>query len=174
MSDAQHDSHASSADLAQLKVALRAVQPPPVDEAELRAAFRDARRRQQRARAARLVGSRRARWAAAAVVVLGVAALLGTVLIGGEERAAAPALVAAPPVSALVVTAFQPLLNAPAFSPDASYTVVRVRIPLSSFALVPGTEQGGTVEADLLVGEDGLARGIRFTPADAMLASAQP
>jgi hypothetical protein len=174
MSDAQHDPHALSAELAQLKAAMRAVQAPPADESALRAAFREARRRQQRARAARLVGSQRARWAAAAVVVLGVAAVLGTVLLGGEGQAPAPAVAAAPPASPLVVTAFQPLLNSPAFSPDASYTVVRVRIPLASFALVPGTEQGGTVEADLLVGEDGLARGIRFTPADAMLASAQP
>jgi len=174
MNDAPHDPHPLSADLAQLKAALRAVQPPPADEAELRTAFRDARRRQPRARTARLVGSQRARWAAAAVVVLGLAAVLGAVLLGGEEQAPAPAVVAAPPASPLVVTAFQPLLNAPAFSPDGSYTVVRVRIPLSAFALVPGTEQGGTVEADLLVGEDGLARGIRFTPADAMLASAQP
>lgn len=174
MSDAQHDPHPLSAELAQLKAALRAVQAPPAEEAELRATFRDTRRRQQRARTARLVGSQRARWAAAATVVLGVAGVLGTVLLGGEEPAPGPALVAAPPAPPLVVTAFQPLLNAPAFSPDASYSVVRVRIPLSAFALVPGTEQGGTVEADLLVGEDGLARGIRFTPADAMLASAQP
>ena len=174
MSDAQHDPHALSTELAQLKAALRAVQAPPADEAELRAAFRDARRRQQHARTARLVGSQRARWAAAAVVVLGVAAVLGTVLLGGEEQTPAPALAAAPAVPPLVVTAFQPLLNSPAFSPDGSYSVVRVRIPLSAFALVPGTEQGGTVEAELLVGEDGLARGIRFTPADAMLASAQP
>jgi hypothetical protein len=174
MSDAQYDPHALSAELAQLKAALRAVQAPPADEAELRAVFRDARRRQQHARTTRLVGSQRARWAAAAVVVLGVAAVLGTVLSGGEEQTPAPALAAAPVASPLVVTAFQPLLNSPAFSPDGSYSVVRVRIPLSAFALVPGTEQGGTVEAELLVGEDGLARGIRFTPADAMLASAQP
>jgi hypothetical protein len=174
MSDAQDDPHALSTELAQLRVAMRAVQAPPADESALRATFREARRRQQRARTARLVGSQRARWAAAAVVVLGVAAVLGTVLLGGEERVAAPALAAAPPASSLVVTAFQPLLNAPAFSPDASYTVVRVRIPLASFALVPGTEQGGTVEADLLVGEDGLARGIRFTRPDVLLASVQP
>jgi hypothetical protein len=172
MSDAQHDPHPLQAELAQLKVALRGVEPPPLDEAEVRAAFRDARRRQQRARAAQLAGSQRVRWAAAAVVVLGLAAALGTVLRGDREPPA-PTLVAAPAEPSLVVTAFQPLLHAPAFSPDGSYTVVRVRIPLASFALVPGTEQDGTVEAELLVGEDGLARGIRFTPADALLASAQ-
>jgi hypothetical protein len=36
---------------------------------------------------------------------------------------------------------------------------------------VPGSEQDGTIEADLLVGEDGLARGIRFPEADARLVS---
>ena len=41
MSDAQHDPHPLSAELAQLKAALRAVQAPPADEAELRATFRD-------------------------------------------------------------------------------------------------------------------------------------
>jgi hypothetical protein len=173
MSDAQRDPHLLSGELAQLKAALRAVQAPPADEAELRATFRDWRRRQQHARAARLAGSRRVRWAAAAVLVLGLAAVLGTVLVGGEGQPPAPAAVAERSAPPLVVAPFQPLLNAPAFSPDASYTLVRVRIPLASFALVPGSEQDGTVEADLLVGEDGLARGIRFTPADALLASAQ-
>ena len=172
MSDAQQDPHPLKAEIAQLKAALRGVEPPPLEEAELRAAFRDSRRRQQRARAARLAGSRRVRWAAAAVVVLGLGAVLGTVLLG-DRQPPAPTAAVAPPESSLVVTAFQPLLHAPAFSPDGSYTVVRVRIPLASFALLPGTEQGGTVEAELLVGEDGLARGIRFTPADALLASAQ-
>jgi hypothetical protein len=71
------------------------------------------------------------------------------------------------------LTAFQPLQNTPRLSPAASYSVVRVRIPLSAFASVPGSEQDGTIEADLLVGEDGLARGIRFIEADAWLASAQ-
>jgi hypothetical protein len=172
MSDAQQDFHPLKSELAQLKAALRGVEPPPVDEAELRAAFRDARRRQQRARAARVAGSRRVRFAAAAVVVLGLAAVLGTTLLGDRESPPA-AQAAAPAESSLVVTAFQPLLHAPAFSPEGAYTVVRVRIPLASFALVPGSEQDGTVEAELLVGEDGLARGIRFTPADALLASAQ-
>jgi 2-polyprenyl-6-methoxyphenol hydroxylase-like FAD-dependent oxidoreductase len=46
---------------------------------------------------------------------------------------------------------------------------VRVRIPLS--ALSPGTPSGATIEADLLVGEDGLASGIRFSPADTVFVS---
>jgi hypothetical protein len=62
-------------------------------------------------------------------------------------------------------------MYSPAFSPSASYSVVRVRIPLSSFALVQGSELDGTVEADLLVGEDGIARGIRFNETDTLFVS---
>jgi len=77
-----------------------------------------------------------------------------------------PVAVAAP------ISAFQPLPNSPSLSPSSSYNVVRVRIPLSAFAVVPGTVQDGSIEADLLVGEDGLARAIRFNEADALLVSA--
>jgi hypothetical protein len=66
---------------------------------------------------------------------------------------------------AVAVSAFQPLSSSPGLA-SSSYSVVRVRIPLSAFAVVPGTEQGGTIEADLLVGDDGLARAIRFNEAD--------
>jgi hypothetical protein len=48
---------------------------------------------------------------------------------------------------------------------------VRVRIPLSAFAVIPGTQQDASIEADLLVGEDGLARAIRFNEADALRVS---
>jgi hypothetical protein len=49
---------------------------------------------------------------------------------------------------------------------------VRVRIPLSSFAVAQDATVDGTVEADLLIGEDGLARGIRFSPQDTLGVSA--
>ena len=62
-------------------------------------------------------------------------------------------------------------MHSPGLSSAASYSVVRVRIPLSAFALVPGTEDSGTIEAELLVGEDGLARAIRFDEADASVMS---
>ena len=107
---------------------------------------------------------------AAAAVVLGVAAVFGAVLIGVGHRGPEPS-VAAASAEPLPEMAFQPLLNSQGFLPAASYSVVRVRIPLASFAVVPGTEQGGTIEADLLVGEDGLARGIRFNQVDAALVS---
>ena len=53
----------------------------------------------------------------------------------------------------------------------AAYSVVRVRIPLSSLALLPDATADGMIEADLLVGEDGLARGIRFNGPGALLVS---
>jgi hypothetical protein len=81
-----------------------------------------------------------------------------------DEAAAPPAPSAEP---------FQRLPGAPGFSPTASFSVVRVQIPLTSLAIVPGSEQGGTIEADLLVGEDGLAHGIRFTEGGAALGAAR-
>jgi anti-sigma factor RsiW len=160
------------ADLAQLRVALHSLDPPPVDEAALRAAFRQERQRALAAAAPPRGASKRALAVFAAAVVLTVGVVAGILLTESDPvTSVAPAeAVAQAPQPA--VAAFQPLLNSPGFSPAVSYSVVRVRIPLASFALLPGTEQGGTIEADLLVGEDGLARGIRFHEGDAMLASA--
>jgi hypothetical protein len=160
------------AELAQLRAALRDVQAPPPDEIALRAQFRDAAR--QRAQHAAIATTGKPSWrihfAAAAVVVLAVGAVLAAVLLR-VERPELPTLATDPPRARTVVAAFQPLLNSPGLSPSSSYSVVRVRIPLSAFALVPGSEQDGTIEADLLVGEDGLARAIRFDEADALVVS---
>jgi hypothetical protein len=85
----------------------------------------------------------------------------------GEPPAPATAAAATREAEPSAVGAFQPLLSSPGLSPSSSYSVVRVRIPLSAFAVVPGSQQDGSIEADLLVGEDGLARAIRFNEADA-------
>ena len=168
MSDTQHDARLQT-ELAHLRAALRTVQAPALDEAALRAQFRDAAAQRVRtaAAAARGTGSWRIHFAAAAVVVLAVGAALAAVLLR-VERPVPPALAeeTSRPES-LPISAFQPLLNSPGLS-SSSYNVVRVRIPLSAFAVVPGTQQGGSIEADLLVGEDGLARAIRFNEADAL------
>ena len=160
-------------ELAQLRAALRDVQAPPPDEIALRAQFRDAAR--LRAQSTPAAAGGKAAWrlhfAAAAVVVLAVGAGLAAVLLRVERPELVPLAVEAPRATPPAVSAFQPLLNSPGMSPSSSYSVVRVRIPLSAFALVPGTEQGGTIEADLLVGEDGLARAIRFDEADALVVS---
>lgn len=160
-------------DLAQLRAALYGVEAPAPDEAALRAQFREAaRRRAEKRMATRGGGSRRFPLAAAAAVVLAVGVALGAFVMRGvrpaSEPVAAPAVAEAPPAP---TGAFQPLLSAPRLSPSSSYSVVRVRIPLSAFAVVPGTMQEQSIEADLLVGEDGLARGIRFNEADASLVS---
>jgi hypothetical protein len=175
MSDVFGDARRLRTELAQLRAALHAVQAPPPDEAALRAAFREARQRRASVPPAAAPTPRRSRryiGAAAAVVLVAVA--LGIVVTSVERPASGPATAAPPPpTQSLTVVGFQPLLNSPGLSTSASYSVVRVRIPLAAFALVPGTEQGGTIEADLLVGEDGLARGIRFDEADALLVSAR-
>ena len=171
MSDRERDVRMQT-DLAQLRAALRTVAAPPVDEAALRAQFREAAQRARSAAAASgLTGAWRMHVAAAAVVVLALGAVLAAVLLRVEQPTPTPLAGQPPQAEAVAISAFQPLLNSPKLSPAASYSVVRVRIPLSAFALVPGTEESGTVEADLLVGEDGLARAIRFNEADASLVS---
>jgi hypothetical protein len=83
------------------------------------------------------------------------------------------ARVVADPQSSLAAQPFERWPGSPGFSPTAAFSVVRVRIPLAALAIVPGSEQGGTIEADLLVGEDGLAHGIRFTEGGATLGAAR-
>ena len=171
MSDIPRDESRLQSELAQLRTALREVEAPVPDEAALRARFRQVQRmRAQTVAVERAGGSRRLPLAAAAAVVLAVGGALAVVVLRGER--AAPTLIAAeaPVTAPPAVSAFQPLLRSPGLS-SSSYSVVRVRIPLSAFAVVPGTEQDGSIEADLLVGEDGLARAIRFNEADALLLS---
>jgi hypothetical protein len=172
MSHLPHDDDRLEAELAQLRAALRAVEAPSPDDADLRARFRDAQRRRAQTitTAERAGGSRRLPLAAAAAVVLAVGGALAAVVLRGERAAPAPVAAELPVTTPSAVSAFQPLLRSPGLS-SSSYSVVRVRIPLSAFAVVPGTEQDGSIEADLLVGEDGLARAIRFNQADALLLS---
>ena len=171
MSNTPHDASRLQSDLAQLRTALRALEPPEVDEAALRARFREMQ--QQRAQNAVAERSSRFRLAAAAAVVLALGGILAAVVLRGEHPASVlvPGAAVQPEAASAAVSAFQPLPNSPSLSPSSSYNVVRVRIPLSAFAVVPGTQQGGSIEADLLVGEDGLARAIRFNEADALLVS---
>lgn len=177
MSHAPYDASQLRAELAQLRAALRVIEAPPIEEAVLRAQFRDAelrdaeRKQAQIAPAERAGGSRRLPLAAAAAVVLAVGGALTVVALRSERLVPVPVAAEAPEAAPEAVGAFQPLSSSPGLSASASYSVVRVRIPLSAFAAVPGTAQGGTIEADLLVGEDGLARAIRFNEADALRVS---
>lgn len=172
MSDLQRDGNRLEAELAQLRAALSSVEAPEPVEAALLAQFRDSRQRSPHPVAP--VGGRGA-WrlhaAAAAVVVLALGAVAAAVVMRVERPVLPPIANEAPPRELLPVGAFQPLMNSSALS-SSSYSVVRVRIPLSALALVPGSEQDGTIEADLLVGDDGLARAIRFSEADALRVAA--
>jgi hypothetical protein len=173
MSDTPVEINRLQGDLAQLREALRNVEAPEIEEAALRARFREsAQLRAKNAAAKRAGGARRYPLAAAAAVALAVGGALTAVVLRGERTPSPPAIAAAEPAAAPApsISAFQPLLNSPQLR-SSSYSVVRVRIPLAAFAVVPGTAQGGTIEADLLVGEDGLARAIRFNEADALLVS---
>ena len=174
MSHTPHDASRLQSELAQLRAALKSVEAPEVDETALRAKFLEMhRRRGQNGIAQHAGGAARFRFAAAAAVVLAVGGVLAAIALRGERTASVlvPVAAEAPAAAPAPVSAFQPLPNSPSLSPSSSYNVVRVRIPLSAFAVVPGTEQGGSIEADLLVGEDGLARAIRFNEADALLVS---
>ena len=170
MSVSQRDAGRLQAELAQLRAALRSVEGVPPDEEALRAQFRAMRLADAKRTAVEHGGRRRLPLAAAAAVVLAVAAALAALL--PLDDGAEPAAAAAPRDEApAIVGAFQPLLHSPGLPPSEAYSVVRVRIPLSALAVVPGTTESGTIEADLLVGEDGLARAIRFDEVDAMLVS---
>jgi hypothetical protein len=171
MSHLPHEDSRLQAEVVQLRAALRDVEAPPPDDAALRARFREAQRiRTQKVAVERAGGSRRLPLAAAAAVVLAIGGVLAAIALRGDRSVPVPIAAEAPVTAPSAVSAFQPLLRSPGLS-SPSYSIVRVRIPLSAFAVVPGTEEGGTIEADLLVGEDGLARAIRFNEADALLLS---
>jgi hypothetical protein len=127
--------------------------------------FRE-RREAARERGPARAASRR-RWVLAAAVA-GLAVGVASVLLVGERRQPPQGSAAVP--APVAVAAFQPLWSSPEVVPGAAYNVVRVRIPLSAIAQGPRLE--GTFEADLLVGEDGLASGIRFASTDTQLVSA--
>ena len=166
MSSMETDPH--EPDLAPLRAALKAMPAPPVDAAALRRIFREQRR-------APVGGARAAPrtpryWAiAAAVSSVAVGGIAGLVLMTERRAAVPPPPIAAAPASP--VAAFQPLGYSSGVVSGAAYSVVRVRIPLSSLALLPEAAADGMIEADLLVGEDGLARGIRFNGPAALLVS---
>jgi hypothetical protein len=65
-----------------------------------------------------------------------------------------------------IATDFIPLVQAARFGPAEGGHVVRVEMPRSalvSFGLPVNFERaGGRVKADVLVGDDGIARAIRF------------
>jgi hypothetical protein len=179
-----------AAELAALRGALRDVRASDADEPKLLAALESRRAILRRAstpaepappapiRTRRAARAWRAGFAVAAAAAL--AAVSAVLTLGVERRgdvagsassASAPDAAPAPNAPAEHEGAFQPLAFSPGLSPSQSYSVVRVRIPLT--ALTPGyaAPADATIEADLLVGEDGLASAIRFDKEDTLFVS---
>jgi hypothetical protein len=127
------------------------VNPPPELEAEILAEFDKVSRR-------RTWG---VFWAAgiAAAAAIAIAGFLG---LWNKQQPAAP-------VAQSIQLEEQPFLPIPYVTPLArneGATVVRVNIPvaalLSAGVPVPVADAGATVEADLVVGQDGRARAVRL------------
>ena len=178
MTEEARDDAALHADLAALRGALRELRAPDDREAALLAAYRarlGARASELAPPAAATTShARRARrpLALAAAALLAVAAV--TALVSARVERAAPRAVAAVdgvPETPKPTTAFRPLAFARGVSASESYSVVRVRIQLATFVAGAGAPSDAAIEADLLVGEDGLARAIRFDSADTLFVS---
>jgi len=134
---------------------------PPRVEAVLVAAFREQK-------AQRKVVRMRPRVSAWAAVAAAAVLVLAAVRIS-FVRPAAPA--PAPAQQSEVATPYFPLV--PGFDPDAAayHPAVRVEMPrtvLAAYGLPVNVDRIDTpIQADLLIGDDGIARAIRFVAAPA-------
>src|SRR5690606_18781452 len=127
--------------------------------------------------------TRRRRWRLG-VGAAGIAASIALALVATLDRnedatiRAASTQAPAPPVDASAAPAtpawavFHPLPFSPGVSTGTSYSVVRVRIPASSFPAAYTAEPYASVEADLLLGPDGIPAAIRFVDSDEVFVTA--
>jgi len=161
------------------------IEAPPRVEARLRAAFRahaglePGSSQSIRARARWIPAST---WAAAAAALFAIAAFLsGDLFVGsrqpelaatavrrGVETAVAgmPAEIETEGGTPMVESGFIPLPNATQIGPNEEVNLVRVEVPrLAMIALgydVKPEEASASVQADVMLGNDGLARAVRF------------
>jgi len=151
---------ALGADLAALRAGLDAL-PLPDDERALRAAFRHAHA------ARRLAVRRRGRLALGAGALAVAIAAVGVWRAGDERPAPEVATSAVVRDSGDASAAiFHAWPYASGMSLTGSYSVVRVRLPVSSLAASVAPSSPGVIEADVLLGEDGIVRAIRFDDAN--------
>lgn len=102
-------------------------------------------------------------WLAAAAAIIIAVTTVRWRLAEHETPAAAPASVAA--AADAVPADFIPLRYANV--PVRNGQIVQIAVPasaLASFGLQPAGGGGGAVNAEVFVGEDGLARAVRFSP----------
>jgi hypothetical protein len=185
VSDPIRDQVSLSGELGALRSALCELRAPDDESTLLSAArARAAARVVTRGPARTILAAARARVVRAArPLALAAAAAAVVVLVPRAERAqrvAQSERAVASSRATYTATATTPMTGAPAVRPAfrpisfsrrlstaESYSVVRVRLELATIA--PGAASpGAAIEADLLVGEDGLARAIRFDSADTL------
>lgn len=159
--------------LAELRKAMR-IPEDAFDDDRLLDSFRAAHARR---------ATRRRRWRLG-VGAAGIAASIALALVATLDRnedatvRAASTQAPAPPVDASAAPAtpawavFHPLPFSPGVSTGTSYSVVRVRIPASSFPAAYTAEPYASVEADLLLGPDGIPAAIRFVDSDEVFVTA--
>ncbi len=155
MSDPGRDDLAS----ALRRLAQSADVPPlnPDRERSLLEAF-DAAQQEKRAPAARAGVSR----PAAAAALLALAATMAWVIVGRFGRPPA-----APVVAPLTTTEFVLWPGAAELPTFESGHLMRMEVPVSalpSLGLVPPATHAAVVQADVLVGQDGLPRAVRLSP----------
>jgi hypothetical protein len=133
--------------------------PPldPVRERALLEAF-DVAQQQKRAPAARAGVWR----PAVAAALLALAATMAWIIVGRSGRPPA-----APAVSPLTTTEFVLWPGAAELPTFESGHLMRIEVPVSalpSLGLVPPATRAAMVQADVLVGQDGLPRAVRLSP----------
>ena len=141
------------------RLAQSAEVPPldPVRERALLEAF-DVAKQQKCAPAARAGVWR----PATAAALLALAATMAWIIVGRSGRPAA-----APAVSPLTTTEFVLWPGAAELPTFESGHLMRIEVPVSalpSLGLVPPATHAAVVQADVLVGQDGLPRAVRLSP----------
>ncbi|HUA20837.1 MAG TPA: hypothetical protein VMB25_18945 [Bryobacteraceae bacterium] len=110
-------------------------------------------------------------WLPAVSLATAAAAMLLLLAMHRPAVHPAPLVTAVAPAAAVAdedaeTTGFYPLPEAEGLPPVESALVVRVQVPVSSLRLmgvpVGEAEAGTDVQADVLLGQDGLARGVRL------------
>ena len=145
-----------------LAAGMKHVSAPPRVEAHLVRAYRERYSRRMPPQ-----GEARRWWAAAAAVLLAAGALwIGARAPRPAQVAAAKAPVAAAAGVEEEDAAFIPLPNAAGSPQDDDVDLVRVQLPRSAITAlgIPASDDGDaeSVEAEVLVGPDGMARAVRF------------